>query len=91
MVSTAPKTAIMTPIPRFCYKHGMEVEPFYSIKQDKWFWLHQVKDPVTGKFNACFVNSEEEDAAWKEKQADYAFDAKCFNDEPIREDQDIPL
>lgn len=82
---------LYSPQSRFCHKHGMEVIPFYSKKNDKWFWLHQVKDPVTSKFNACFVNSEEEDEAWQEKQFDYANDGRNFNDEKPREDVDIPL
>ena len=87
------KTAVSNPQPRWCHKHGQEVEPFYSVKQDKWFWLHQVKDPITGKFSACFVNSEEEDDGFKDKQRDYAFDAKCFNDDIPRDevDKDIPI
>ena len=83
-----------TPTSRWCHKHGMEVEPFYSKKKDKWFWLHQVKDPITGKFNACFVNSEEEEDGWRDKQFDYANDmrieAACENEDSA-EDEDLPL
>jgi hypothetical protein len=61
--------------PRYCHKHKIEVFPFYSRNKEKNYWKHEYRDQ-NGLLKTCWVNSDEEMDAFREKQVDYGNDNK---------------
>lgn len=74
------RKTIERPLPeeRVCRKHGVMADPVWSRKKNCWFYVH-----TTEEGRDCWVNSEEEDDAFREKQVEYGLDNLMGNERKV--------
>lgn len=73
-----PKATRPQPEERICRKHGVMADPVWSKKKNQWFYVH-----TTEEGRDCWVNSEEEEEGFKDKQWDYAMDNMMGNERKV--------